>query len=128
MRACGGGELFLGKFGGLFAGIGGFDLGFERAGMECVWQVEIDDYCNKVLEKHWPDVKRYGDIRSFADAIEEVNRRTGGAISGHVPKTVGCDVDLPEVPLQNTRGTRKCRTLSMSSRNYPRTSASPRGR
>jgi DNA (cytosine-5)-methyltransferase 1 len=51
------------KFGSLFAGIGGFDLGLERAGMECVWQVENDPYCNKVLEKHWPDVRRYGDVR-----------------------------------------------------------------
>ena len=52
-------------FGSLFAGIGGFDLGFERAGMVCKWQVEIDDYCNKVLAKHWPDVRRWGDIRYF---------------------------------------------------------------
>ena len=51
------------KFISLFAGIGGFDLGFERAGMECVAQVEIDEFCQKVLAKHWPDVPRYGDIR-----------------------------------------------------------------
>jgi len=50
-------------FGSLFAGIGGFDLGFERAGMECRWQVEIDPFCQKVLAKHWPDVERYGDVR-----------------------------------------------------------------
>lgn len=50
-------------FGSLFAGIGGFDLGFERAGMTCKWQVEIDDYATKVLEKHWPSVHREQDIR-----------------------------------------------------------------
>ena len=50
-------------FGSLFAGIGGFDLGFERAGMQCKWQVEIDDYANKVLAKHWPKVHRERDIR-----------------------------------------------------------------
>jgi len=50
-------------FGSLFTGIGGFDLGFERAGMVCKWQVEIDNYCNKVLEKHWSGIKRYRDIR-----------------------------------------------------------------
>jgi len=50
-------------FGSLFAGIGGFDLGFERAGMVCKWQVEIDDYANRVLAKHWPAVHRERDIR-----------------------------------------------------------------
>ena len=50
-------------FGSLFAGIGGFDIGFERAGMECKWQVEIDDYATRVLEKHWPNVHRERDIR-----------------------------------------------------------------
>jgi len=50
-------------FGSLFAGIGGFDLGFERAGMECKWQVEIDPFCEKVLAKHWPDVRKYRDVR-----------------------------------------------------------------
>ena len=46
----------------LFAGIGGLDLGLERAGLVCRWQVENNPYAVKVLEKHWPNVKRYGDI------------------------------------------------------------------
>lgn len=52
-------------FGSLFAGIGGADLGFERAGMQCKWQVELDDYATRVLEKHWPDVRRCRDVRDF---------------------------------------------------------------
>lgn len=51
------------RFGSLFAGIGGFDLGLERAGMTCAWQVEIDEHCQRVLQKHWPSVPRFGDIR-----------------------------------------------------------------
>lgn len=47
----------------LFAGIGGFDLGFDRAGMECAVQVENDEFCLSVLEKHWPHVPRIKDIR-----------------------------------------------------------------
>ena len=58
-------------FGSLFAGIGGFDLGFERAGMKCRWQVEIDPYCQKVLAKHWPDVGRWDDVRTFPPAPAE---------------------------------------------------------
>jgi len=53
------------KVGSLFAGIGGFDLGLERAGFEIAWQVEIDPYCQRVLAKHWPHVQRYGDIRAI---------------------------------------------------------------
>jgi DNA (cytosine-5)-methyltransferase 1 len=51
------------KFISLFSGIGGFDLGLERAGMECVAQVDIDPFCQKVLAKHWPNVERFSDVR-----------------------------------------------------------------
>jgi DNA (cytosine-5)-methyltransferase 1 len=42
---------------------GGFDGGFEAAGMRCRWQVEINDACNRVLERHWPEVRKYRDIK-----------------------------------------------------------------
>lgn len=50
------------RFGSLFAGIGGFDLGFERAGMVSAWQSEIDAKCLEVLTEHWPDISRHGDV------------------------------------------------------------------
>ena len=64
-------------FGSLFAGIGGFDLGLERAGMTCLWQCEIDKYAKKVLEKHWVEVKRYEDIKRLTNP-EPVDLICGG--------------------------------------------------
>jgi DNA (cytosine-5)-methyltransferase 1 len=62
-----------------FTGIGGFDLGFERAGIETVFQCEIDDFCRSVLEKHWSEVKRYNDIRHVeAASIPETQIWFGG--------------------------------------------------
>jgi DNA (cytosine-5)-methyltransferase 1 len=66
-------------FGSLFAGIGGFDLGFERAGFQCKWQVEIDDYAKKILKRHWPDVHRERDIRQCGrHNLERVDCIIGG--------------------------------------------------
>jgi hypothetical protein len=47
----------------VFSGIGGFDLPLERLGWHCVAQVEIDPQARAVLERHFPDVPRHGDVR-----------------------------------------------------------------
>lgn len=66
-------------FGSLFAGIGGIDLGLERAGMVCKWQVEIDPFCQKVLQRHWPNVTRYSDVRECGKHnLEPVDLICGG--------------------------------------------------
>jgi DNA (cytosine-5)-methyltransferase 1 len=51
--------------GSLFSGIGGLDLGLERAGMNVIWQSEIDPYACRVLSKHWPEVPNHGDIKTI---------------------------------------------------------------
>jgi DNA (cytosine-5)-methyltransferase 1 len=51
--------------GSLFAGIGGLDLGADRSGFDVIWQCEKDDYCTRVLNKHWPDVPVYNDVQTL---------------------------------------------------------------
>lgn len=63
--------------GSLFTGIGGIDLAFQQAGFEIVYQVENNDYCQQVLQKHWPTVTRYGDIFGI-DTLPTVDVMAGG--------------------------------------------------
>jgi len=52
------------SFGSLFAGVGGFDMGMEQAGWSCKFQVEWDKHCRSVLDHHWTEVPKWGDIRT----------------------------------------------------------------
>jgi len=72
-------------FGELFAGIGGFSLGLERAGMKCAWQVEIDPYATAVLNKHWPAVPKHDDVRTFPPAHTHTQDFSVDLICGGFP-------------------------------------------
>jgi DNA (cytosine-5)-methyltransferase 1 len=52
----------MATFGSLFAGVGGFDIGFDNAGWECGFQVEWDKHCQQVLTHHWPEVPKWWDV------------------------------------------------------------------
>jgi DNA (cytosine-5)-methyltransferase 1 len=52
----------------LFSGVGGFDLGLERAGMETVFQCEWDKHATSILERHWPDTPRWTDVSTLTGA------------------------------------------------------------
>lgn len=69
----------------LFAGIGGLDLGLERAGMTTIGQVEIDPYCQQVLARHWPGVPRHDDVRTTVEWWGREHRPTVDVVAGGFP-------------------------------------------
>lgn len=70
----------------LFSGIGGIDLAAEWAGFKSVLQVEKDEFCRRVLEKHWPGVTRVDDIRNVsADTLRNAGIGSPTLVSGGFP-------------------------------------------
>lgn len=69
----------------LFTGIGGLDLGLQRAGMTPVGQVEIDPFCQRVLARHWPEVPRHDDARTAATWWRNRPRPAVDVLAGGFP-------------------------------------------
>lgn len=71
----------------LFSGIGGMDLAAEMAGFQTVGQCEFADFPNSILEKHWPNVPRWRDVRELTG--ESFRSKTNGCtptiVSGGFP-------------------------------------------
>ena len=69
------------RIGSLFAGIGGFELGLERAipNSTTLWQVEQDKFCQRILQKHWPSATIYDDVKNITkDNVEPIDILCGG--------------------------------------------------
>ena len=65
--------------GSLFTGIGGFDLGFEQAGVSTLWQVEIDSFAGAVLKTHFANVQKFEDVHNVGKHnLSAVNIISGG--------------------------------------------------
>ena len=66
-------EILKPRVASFFSGIGGLDIGFQKAGCEIVFQCEIDPFCNEILEHHWPSVERHKNIKDLDHATIPVS-------------------------------------------------------
>lgn len=64
--------------GSLFSGIGGFDLGAERAGIKNLWNCEVDEHRRKILQRHFPATQQFDDVHNVKDNVPWVDIITGG--------------------------------------------------
>jgi DNA (cytosine-5)-methyltransferase 1 len=73
-------QRFVLRVGSLFSGIGGIELGLERAGgFETAWFVEKEPYARAILKKHWPNTPIYEDITTLDfENVPRVDVLTGG--------------------------------------------------
>lgn len=65
--------------GSLFSGIGGIEIGFEKAGFKTAWFVEKEEYAQKILRQHYPSTKIYDDITQIDfETVQPIDVLTGG--------------------------------------------------
>jgi len=105
--------------GSLFAGIGGFDLGLERAGMRTVWFCEQDPFCRRVLARHWPGVPCHPDVRALVADTQggRERKREPARLVGELDG-VRADADVP-VPVSYVDvlcGGFPCQDISLAGR------------
>lgn len=68
----------------LFTGIGGFDLGFERAGFEITFQCELDQFCRSILQHHWPKIECHENIKELASSAVPFSDVWAGGFPCHI--------------------------------------------
>lgn len=107
-------------FGSVFSGYGGLDLGLERAGLKCKWQVEKEPDARRVLAAEWPHVWRFCDAREFPPSEVRVSGDVDGRAAGrHVGRDVGSVLAVDLIaggdPCQENSGLRVAAGVSQAS-------------
>jgi DNA (cytosine-5)-methyltransferase 1 len=111
-------------YGSLFSGLGGIDLGLDSAGLQCKWQVEINEYCRRVLVKHWPDVPKWDDVRTFPPETVEWSYSWRGCPIGPFCPEVRRDVTAERYRVDLIAGGDPCQANSIAAGPAPSRAAS----